>query len=451
MISSGTPLTPPCPAVAARPQRNRRRLPLRHPLLVRPDPAAYLAVQAVRAFGFPILPGVREEWFSKASAPAPDRGVTIRLYDHVLSRWVSRWADSRWTPLIWPEEATLETAGDSLWMESTAFSDLTGDHRQSLTIARTGDSWSFEGRREYPGAPPFAWESFEATPLDEHSSHTTGGGGSVTTLLEGFHGSRGLATDDAGNVYMAAAFDSGSDPGTPILRVAPNGDTSVVVPDLLNPAGLAWSRGYLLAKVTRDGRSWLVRIAREGVTTEVAPVPGDALPADAEGNAYTGDAAAGRVRRVSPDGTVTLLAEHPAVVGTLAMAYDDERARLYVGRWQTGEVHAISDDGAVRRVGQFPGLAGSNLAWMAYAEGELFGTGFGAHMVYAMDVETGSVRHVAGRGMPGGMDGPVRSASFLYPNGVAVTSDGSTLYVAELGRPSGTFYPSGRLRRIDLR
>lgn len=66
----------------------------------------------------------------------------------------------------------------------------------------------------------------------------------------------------------------------------------------------------------------------------------------------------------------------------------------------------------------------------------------GNNRIRQVDALTGAVTTLAGSGASGFLDGPVSSAKFYGPRGVAVSPDGGTVYVAD--------YSNFRLRAIDI-
>ena len=65
------------------------------------------------------------------------------------------------------------------------------------------------------------------------------------------------------------------------------------------------------------------------------------------------------------------------------------------------------------------------------------------HRILVVDAATGRVSDVVGSGAPGFGDGGFDTARFDQPQGMALSGDGSTLYVADLGNHA--------IRAIDLR
>ena len=65
------------------------------------------------------------------------------------------------------------------------------------------------------------------------------------------------------------------------------------------------------------------------------------------------------------------------------------------------------------------------------------------HKIYMIDLDTGILMHIAGSGEQGNQDGEALSASFERPTGIAVSEDGSRLFITDGGEET-------RLRVINL-
>lgn len=67
------------------------------------------------------------------------------------------------------------------------------------------------------------------------------------------------------------------------------------------------------------------------------------------------------------------------------------------------------------------------------ARGRLFVADTHHHRIVVADVASGQIQGIIGSGEPGFEDGPLAAASFRRPQGMALSPDGSTLYVADSG------------------
>ncbi len=399
-------------------------------------------------------PSIRESWWP-VHAPLfgpPSLGWIERVYHPERAAWHMRYNGST-TPAFWPEFGHYERRGTLVVMPETPMTDITGPHLQRLTIDLDGsDHWSLNAERSYNGgANWFSWVLMEAErlpmsgdgrlllpgPLSERAH--------VETVLAGFAGSRGIALDHAGNVIVGAGDAAGE---AAIVRVSLDGRTTVLATGL-KPAGLAWSQGHVYAKAHDVPGGRLVRIAPDGTVQHLSDAPGDGLAVDRAGNAYTTDFNEPVLLKTTPDGEMTVLARDERLRNRLGSAFDDATNTLYLASWG-GNIISVSAEGTVREVVDIPAVSGSGVAWMAVADGVLYTTQFSAEQIHAYDTVTGTLRVVAGDGLPGHRDGEALHARFRAPNGIAVTPGADTLYVAELVDPVAGVYPENRLRRIVL-
>ena len=76
-------------------------------------------------------------------------------------------------------------------------------------------------------------------------------------------------------------------------------------------------------------------------------------------------------------------------------------------------------------------LPGANNGHLAFADDALYVVARKVHQIYEVSLD-GEVTLYAGDGEKGGTDGPLLEASFCYPNDIAVSPDGSRLYVNEV-------------------
>jgi sugar lactone lactonase YvrE len=150
----------------------------------------------------------------------------------------------------------------------------------------------------------------------------------------------------------------------------------------------------------------------------------------ADGTVIYTDQLAPGVRAILPDGTLDTLAGPPPV-------WSDEPAGpecegppclLSVEGWSGDGGPAV--DATLRMVSR---NRPTPAAWMARQGDVLFFTDSNNHVVRAIDLSTGLIRHVAGVGEVSGYagdGGPATAARFFEPTGIAVDTDG-TLYVAD--------------------
>ena len=259
------------------------------------------------------------------------------------------------------------------------------------------------------------------------------------------HGAQGVAVDDAGNLFIADTWNGrvrkvfpdgiiNSVAGVPGVTLPGDGGPAVAA-TLLLPRGVAVdSAGNVFISDTGHGR--IRKVSPQGIISTLAGsgtagLSGDGGPAtnarlyapygvaaDRAGNLFIADVANGRVRRVSPDGTIT------SVEGTdgFGYVYDvavDELGNLFFGTtpgFDSNNIRKVTSDGTVSSVA-------SGYATAADSAGNLYFASGARVLRLGPD---GSATTVAGNGSRGfsGDGGPATDAQ-LMPTAVAVDGAGN--------------------------
>ncbi len=274
-----------------------------------------------------------------------------------------------------------------------------------------------------PGPTPPAGGSLEPFAGDALGG---GGNGNGTGAAASFYFPRGVATDAAGNVYVADTQSS------TIRKVTPAGVVTTF-------AGRAGAPG-----------------AADGIGTAATFDTPQDVATDVGGNVYVADYYNNDIRKIAPDGTVTTLAGTPKVSGSAdgtgagaAFAHP-----VGVAADGVGNVY-VADTGnhTIRKIG--PGGVVTTLAGTAGAPGSADATGPAARFSYPaklvadgggnlyvadsgnqtlrMITPAGVVTTLAGAaGARGSADGTGAAARFFNPSGVAVDGGGN-VYVGDTG------------------
>jgi thiol-disulfide isomerase/thioredoxin len=120
------------------------------------------------------------------------------------------------------------------------------------------------------------------------------------------------------------------------------------------------------------------------------------------------------------------------IVASLVQEFDErgmlDRRPLHLKMEKTGLPETVLS---------FPGKVLADAADM-----RLFISDTNHHRIIITEIESGHVLQVIGCGRPGFADGDILTAAFAYPQGVALSADGQTLYVADTGNHA--------IRRVDL-
>lgn len=279
-----------------------------------------------------------------------------------------------------------------------------------------------------------------------------------------FEGPRGLALDPfTGELYVSDVIDTNV-PGVlgKIRKITPDGYvTTIVVSEfsfggrvdaLLDPSGLTLDDAGDLV-VADTGNHALRRVTPEGVVTVLAGVPRAlafadggiggpwkprGLAVDAAGNVYVGDSDAGRIYKISPEGAFTSLAGS-ALPWRVDGTGDDAGFEFIEGLAVDGAGNVFVADEAVRKVtpdrvvttleGTIGTMWPEDLA--VDPDGNAFVADCYAHKLWKI-APNGLVTTFAGSGLVGNDDGPGESATFFFPKAIALDGAGN-LFVADAG------------------
>jgi sugar lactone lactonase YvrE len=247
-----------------------------------------------------------------------------------------------------------------------------------------------------------------------------------------FYNPLGIATDGAENVYVADAWNSA------IRKITPTGVVTTLAGTSNTPGvpGIPGSADGMGATASFNGPS--------GVAT------------DSAGNVYVADTWNSTIRKITPDGMVSTLAGAPMInggmdgTGAAARFYNpsgvatDSLGNIYVTDSGNHTLRKITANGMVSTLAGFPLIYGS-------ADGLGYGARFNhltgvatdsSGYIYVADKENNTIRKITPAGMvstlagipmvDGGTDGTGTDASFKSPNGLSTDSSGN-IYAADSG------------------
>jgi DNA-binding beta-propeller fold protein YncE len=228
--------------------------------------------------------------------------------------------------------------------------------------------------------------------------------------------------------------DRGSTTGTLWRIDRVSGVATVAAADIGHPRGFAaLSDGRLVLSDFANQRVGIIDLAT-GVVTDLAGLAG--CPGSANG---TGAWA----RFLNPQGVAVLTGNRIIVA--------DREAHLLREVSLTGVVTTFAGDGVA---GTMDGARASSRfvapqALAADNTGAILVSDVDAHRIRRI-ASDGTVSTVAGNGTAGFADGSGQNAAFFGQEGLAVSADGKTIYVADGTGGSETPVPYQRLRRITL-
>ncbi|HSA11776.1 MAG TPA: hypothetical protein P5205_15555 [Candidatus Paceibacterota bacterium] len=294
----------------------------------------------------------------------------------------------------------------------------------------------------------------------------------------------GVAVDGAGNVYVADADNS------TIRKVTPSG----VVTTLAGMAGsygsgdgpslsarftlpqsitvdnatnlyVADSMNHTVRKLTPQGTGWVVSTLAglagvSGSEDDAGSAARFKSPAgvavDSQGRIYVADTRNNLIRRITSAGSVSTIAGdvwagtpgstdgkgNAATFSTPSGAAVDSSRNIYVADAASSIIRVVNSQGYVSTLAGNPGINGSvdGIGSEALFYGPSGVAVDSVGNVYVADTTNHTIRYInwdgevvtmAGiPGNPGSNDGPMETARFKYPSGVAVDSNG-TVYVAD--------------------
>jgi sugar lactone lactonase YvrE len=284
----------------------------------------------------------------------------------------------------------------------------------------------------------------------------------------GFNFPQGLALDGAGNVYVADSLNH------TIRKITPHGRVTTLA-GTPGASGSADGRGAAASfnfpkgvatdaagnvYVADTGNSTIRKITPAGAATTLAGAPGvtggaDGVAArfnfpqdvatDGAGNVYVADTLNNVIRKIAPDGVVSTLAGSSASAASFGAPRGiaaDGAGNLYVADNSRNTILRIAASGAVTTLSGTAGVRGSADAVGAAASFN-FPQGVAADAagnVYVADTGNHAIRKIAPGGLVstlagragafGHADGRGAAASFAFPFGVAADGAGN-VYVAD--------------------
>jgi len=266
----------------------------------------------------------------------------------------------------------------------------------------------------------------ETQPVAKVTVETLGG------ELDG--GTGGMEVDAKGFVYSSdfgSKLGSGGKGGDKVFKIDPQtGKAEVFVTGLRGASGSAIGPDgdFFQSNV---GGNFITRIKPDGtssvfLTEDLRSPVGIAI--DEEGMLFVANCGSGAIVAVSPEGESSVFVSDPLLSCPNGIVLDEEH-NLYVACFNNGDVIKISWSGEVTKLATLPG---NNNGHLVYRNEYLYVVARGAHQIYKVSLE-GEVELFAGTGKRGHEDGPALEATFSFPNDLAFSPDGKTLYVNENG------------------
>ncbi len=255
------------------------------------------------------------------------------------------------------------------------------------------------------------------------------------SLFAEIDASDGLVFDLDNNLY-AASYLHGE-----IYKVTPDQQVSLLIDTISSgPAGMIFD-GEQNMYIALYNDNAVYRIDSSGdnynwITGLKGPI---GLDFDSEGNLYVANYAGNpTISKISPSGEVSEFVQIDSVQRASSVAIDDQD-NVYLVNYFDSQIYKITPDGDYSLISNEGGLG---YGFIVYKNQEFFLTRNQPYRIEKMDL-LGNLEVWAGTGKSGRQNGPAASAEFHKPNGLAVSSDGRTIMVAE-GEAS-------RIRSIEVK
>ena len=255
----------------------------------------------------------------------------------------------------------------------------------------------------------------------------------VDTLSEELDGGTGgVEVDAQGFVYCAdfgSRLGAGGTGGDKVFKLHPEtGAAEVFVTGLRGASGNAIGPdgdffqanigGGFISRIERDGTSSV--FSQQGLNSPVG------IAIDEEGTLFVACCGSNTIAEIAPDGESSVFASGALLSCPNGITLDDEH-NLYVCNFNNGDVVKVSWTGEVTKLVTLPG---QNNGHLVYRDGFLYVVARGAHQIFKVSLD-GKAEVFAGSGKRGRDDGPALEATFSFPNDLAFSPDGKTLYVNE--------------------
>ncbi|KAA3643077.1 MAG: hypothetical protein DWQ07_21405 [Chloroflexi bacterium] len=250
----------------------------------------------------------------------------------------------------------------------------------------------------------------------------------VFTLVPEIDSATGGVTVDAeGNIY-SADFGTPDQPGNTVYKITPDGEVSVFLQsdEIDTASGNAFdSQGNYyqssfatnsIFRFTPDGE--LTEFVSQGILGPVG------IAIDADDTLYVANCNSDSIQKVTQDGESTRIASGSPLNCPNGIVFGPD-GNLYVANFRSGNVVKVTPDGETSQFARIPGF---NNGHITYYDGLFYVISRGGHRIHTIDLD-GNIDLLAGTGSRGTQDGPLLAAEFSLPNGIAISPDGTELYI----------------------
>jgi sugar lactone lactonase YvrE len=254
----------------------------------------------------------------------------------------------------------------------------------------------------------------------------------VETFAPALGANGGMSQDSNGNLYINdyGRFTQNGGTGTQILKVTPEGDSTVFAEGLIGPVGshIDNQDNLYVLNDNSEGSGDLIKITPQGEKSIVASIDGSPanVTQDSKGNFYIANAAMPHITKILASGEQEIFASHPGFTATLGLIYDKQKDVIYASTSLSGDIFRIDMDGNVSIFARVP----STVGYITKLGDNIFATGLNGSRLYKIN-RHGKVTRIAGSGAPLSNDGVSLDADLLAPNGIIADEKNGVLYISE--------------------
>ncbi len=267
----------------------------------------------------------------------------------------------------------------------------------------------------------------------------------VNTLTSPFTGSGGLSLDNEGNLYIGdfGDFLSGGDvDGQPnsVWKLDTELNLTVYSQGFIGASGNAFdSNGVLYQSDIGAGAIYKVINGIRTFVTNTGISGPVGIIFDSNDNFYVCNCGNNTIRKVTPSGVSTLFASGNASIFNCPNGITiDENDNLYVVNFSNPNIIKITPNGATSIIGS-TGAGNGHLDYDPVSN-RLYIASFAGHRIFSLSLEDEfpqpTAELLAGSGVLGNTDGDATTSRFMYPNGVAVTQTGDSIYINSSTNPN---------------
>lgn len=243
-----------------------------------------------------------------------------------------------------------------------------------------------------------------------------------------------ISIDLQNNLYISG----GSLNTSSLFKVSPDGTVTVLSSTLNHPVGNTLDgEGNLY--VTNFGSTNINFVTATGATsvyvTDEKLFRGGGIIMDNDGALYNTFFAIKTIYKITAAGVENYLTSD-LLNGPIGLAYDEVNDKIFVSNFTDGKIFQVSRDKTIKEIADIPATIGH----LDYRQGVFYATGWNEHQVFLVSMN-GEILATIGNGNMVNADGPSPEASFVKPNGIAVSKDGKYLFISQ---------GDGTLRKIIL-